>query len=53
TKESSVLNMVLTAIHILFISFIIFIGFWRGDVKNFTEPSDLSSCLEFESPSIV
>ncbi|KAI3997274.1 hypothetical protein MKX01_009118 [Papaver californicum] len=40
TKESSVLNMVLTTIHILFISFIIFIGFWRGEWKNFTEPSN-------------
>ncbi|PSR98019.1 Cationic amino acid transporter 6 like [Actinidia chinensis var. chinensis] len=40
TRESSVLNMVLTAIHILFIVFVIVIGFYRGDRKNFTEPAD-------------
>ncbi|MQM23157.1 hypothetical protein Taro_056220 [Colocasia esculenta] len=40
TKESSVLNMVLTAIHILFIFFIIVVGFWRGDARNFTHPAD-------------
>lgn len=38
TRESSVLNMVLTAMHILFIAFIIVVGFWKGDSKNFTEP---------------
>ncbi|OVA06060.1 Amino acid/polyamine transporter I [Macleaya cordata] len=40
TRESSVLNMVLTSMHILFIAFIIVIGFLKGDSKNFTEPSD-------------
>ncbi|XP_042510466.1 cationic amino acid transporter 6, chloroplastic-like isoform X2 [Macadamia integrifolia] len=40
TKESSVLNMVLTVIHLLFIAFIIVIGFWKGDWKNYTQPSD-------------
>ncbi|XP_058087972.1 cationic amino acid transporter 7, chloroplastic-like [Magnolia sinica] len=40
TKESSVLNMVLTAIHLAFIFFIILVGFWRGDWKNLREPSD-------------
>ncbi|KAL8538927.1 hypothetical protein ACS0TY_000791 [Phlomoides rotata] len=40
TKESSCLNMVLTALHILFIAFVIMMGFWRGDWKNFTEPQN-------------
>ncbi|XP_071710059.1 cationic amino acid transporter 6, chloroplastic-like isoform X2 [Rutidosis leptorrhynchoides] len=40
TRESSVLNMVLTGVHILFIIFVIVMGFWKGDVKNFTEASD-------------
>ncbi|KAJ9545897.1 hypothetical protein OSB04_025604, partial [Centaurea solstitialis] len=40
TRESSVLNMILTAIHILFIVFVIMMGFWKGETKNFTEPSD-------------
>ncbi|KAK3036681.1 hypothetical protein RJ639_031549 [Escallonia herrerae] len=40
TRESSVVNMVLTALHILFVIFVIVIGFWRGELKNFTEPAD-------------
>ncbi|KAJ6900864.1 cationic amino acid transporter 6 [Populus alba x Populus x berolinensis] len=40
TRESSVVNMVLTALHILFIGFVILMGFWKGDSKNFTEPAD-------------
>ncbi|KAJ9684979.1 hypothetical protein PVL29_017130 [Vitis rotundifolia] len=40
TRESSVVNMVLTAMHVLFIAFVIVVGFWRGDWKNFTEPAD-------------
>ncbi|KAA8534579.1 hypothetical protein F0562_032162 [Nyssa sinensis] len=40
TRESSVLNMLLTALHILFIFFVILVGFWRGEWKNFTEPSN-------------
>ncbi|CAH1446395.1 unnamed protein product [Lactuca virosa] len=40
TRESSVLNMILTAVHILFIIFVIMMGFWKGDTKNFTEASD-------------
>ncbi|PKA64307.1 Cationic amino acid transporter 6, chloroplastic [Apostasia shenzhenica] len=40
TKESSVLNMALTAIHISFILFIIAMGFWRGNWKNLTQPAD-------------
>ncbi|XP_039133901.1 cationic amino acid transporter 7, chloroplastic-like isoform X3 [Dioscorea cayenensis subsp. rotundata] len=40
TKESSVLNMILTGIHLAFIFFIIIMGFWRGSFKNFTHPAD-------------
>nr|XP_043616804.1 cationic amino acid transporter 6, chloroplastic isoform X2 [Erigeron canadensis] len=40
TRESSILNMTLTAAHILFILFIILMGFWKGEIKNFIEPSD-------------
>ncbi|KAG6404518.1 hypothetical protein SASPL_136767 [Salvia splendens] len=40
TRESSWLNMVLTVLHILFIVFVIVVGFWRGDLRNFTEPGN-------------
>ncbi|KAL7109153.1 hypothetical protein ACP275_06G157600 [Erythranthe tilingii] len=40
TRESSWLNMVLTVVHILFIVFVIVVGFWRGEWKNFTEPAN-------------
>ncbi|KAM7532259.1 hypothetical protein LguiB_035669 [Lonicera macranthoides] len=40
TRESSLLNMVLTALHIGFVVFVIAIGFWKGEWKNFSEPSD-------------
>ncbi|ONI21511.1 hypothetical protein PRUPE_2G071100 [Prunus persica] len=40
TRESSVLNMVLTAVHIIFIMFMVILGFCTGDWKNFTEPAD-------------
>lgn len=42
TKESSILNMILTGIHLVFIFFIIAVGFWKGDLKNFTHPADPS-----------
>lgn len=32
--------MVLTALHILFIVFVIVVGFWKGEWRNFTEPAD-------------
>lgn len=47
TRESSVLNMVLTAIHIVFVIFVIFIGFWRGELKNLTEPEDPNHACGF------
>ncbi|PKI34206.1 hypothetical protein CRG98_045403 [Punica granatum] len=40
TRKSSVVNMVLTTLHLLFIAFVILIGFSKGDWKNFTEPGD-------------
>ncbi|WRX12783.1 Amino acid/polyamine transporter I - like 4 [Theobroma cacao] len=40
TKQSSLVNMILTALHILFIGFVIFMGFWRGDWNNFTHPAN-------------
>ncbi|KAH0453139.1 hypothetical protein IEQ34_017463 [Dendrobium chrysotoxum] len=39
TKDSSKLNLALTATHISFILFIIMIGFWRGEWKNLTRPA--------------
>ncbi|KAJ4836852.1 Cationic amino acid transporter 7, chloroplastic [Turnera subulata] len=40
TRESSWVNMALTALHILFIAFVIVMGFWMGDWKNFTRPAN-------------
>uniref|UniRef100_A0A0D9XX23 Cationic amino acid transporter C-terminal domain-containing protein n=1 Tax=Leersia perrieri TaxID=77586 RepID=A0A0D9XX23_9ORYZ len=40
TKESSSVNMVLTAVHVAFILFVIVMGFWRGDARNLTRPAD-------------
>lgn len=40
TKESSLLNMLLTVLHLAFILFIIVMGFWCGDVRNFTHAAE-------------
>ncbi|KAK8651446.1 hypothetical protein V6N13_141047 [Hibiscus sabdariffa] len=40
TRESSVVNIILTALHIIFIVFVIMMGFWRGNWKNFTRPGN-------------
>ncbi|KAI5578201.1 hypothetical protein POPTR_008G017100v4 [Populus trichocarpa] len=40
TRESSLVNMLLTILHILFIGFVILMGFWKGDWKNFTQPAN-------------
>ncbi|KAK4782813.1 hypothetical protein SAY86_007187 [Trapa natans] len=40
TRDSSVVNIVLTTLHLSFIAFVILIGFSKGDWKNFTEPAD-------------
>ncbi|KAF7852144.1 hypothetical protein BT93_L0536 [Corymbia citriodora subsp. variegata] len=42
TRESSKVNMTLTALHILFIAFVILIGFSKGEWRNFTEPGNPS-----------
>lgn len=34
------MNMLLTALHLIFILFIIVMGFSKGQVKNFTTPKD-------------
>ena len=34
------MNMLLTILHILFIGFVILMGFWKGDWKNFTQPAN-------------
>ncbi|XP_057978861.1 cationic amino acid transporter 6, chloroplastic [Malania oleifera] len=47
TRESSLLNMILTAAHILFIAFVILMGFWKGDWKNFTVPADPNHAAGF------
>ncbi|KAL6289208.1 hypothetical protein ACE6H2_006718 [Prunus campanulata] len=47
TRESSVLNMVLTVVHIIFIMFVIILGFCTGDWKNFTEPADPAHAAGF------
>lgn len=43
TRETSSLNLVLTVLHILFIVFVIVMGFWRGDKRNFTQPGNPSN----------
>ncbi|XP_052875624.1 cationic amino acid transporter 7, chloroplastic-like isoform X2 [Gossypium arboreum] len=40
TRESSVVNMILTTLHILFIAFLILMGLWKGDWNNFTHPGN-------------
>lgn len=37
------MNMVLTGLHVLFIAFVIVMGFWKGEWKNLTEPADPKS----------
>ncbi|RCV37106.1 hypothetical protein SETIT_8G036600v2 [Setaria italica] len=42
TKESSVVNLVLTGVHVAFILFVIVMGFKHGDKRNLTHPADPS-----------
>ncbi len=47
--------MVLTALHISFIAFIILMGFWQGEWKNFTEsgnPKHPSGFFPFGAPGV-
>ncbi|EPS66398.1 cationic amino acid transporter, partial [Genlisea aurea] len=39
-RESSWVNMTLTALHISFVAFVIAMGFWKGELKNFVEPGN-------------
>ncbi|KAJ0235188.1 Cationic amino acid transporter 6 [Hirschfeldia incana] len=39
TRESSKVNMIMTAFHIAFIVFVIVMGFLKGDSKNLTAPA--------------
>ncbi|ERM98942.1 cationic amino acid transporter 7, chloroplastic [Amborella trichopoda] len=42
TKESSILNMAITGVHIVFIVFIIILGFCKGESENFTHTQNPS-----------
>jgi len=42
TKESSVLNLVMTVFHLIFFGFIIIAGFYKGSAKNLVEPGGLA-----------
>jgi len=42
TKESSMLNMVLTVFHLLFFAFIIVAGLWNGSARNLVRPHGLA-----------
>ncbi|KAJ6933014.1 cationic amino acid transporter 6 [Populus alba x Populus x berolinensis] len=42
TKESSVLNLVMTVFHLIFFGFIIIAGFYKGSAKNLVEPRGLA-----------
>ncbi|KAK4787537.1 hypothetical protein SAY86_011370 [Trapa natans] len=42
TKESSILNMIMTVFHVLLFGFIIVAGFCNGSAKNLVEPGGLA-----------
>ncbi|KAK1274283.1 hypothetical protein QJS04_geneDACA012036 [Acorus gramineus] len=42
TKESSILNLVMTVFHVLFFGFVIVAGFYNGSAKNLVKPSGLA-----------
>ncbi|WCJ25748.1 cationic amino acid transporter 6 [Euphorbia peplus] len=42
TKESSMLNLVMTVFHVMFFGFIIIGGLYKGSVKNLVEPGGLA-----------
>ncbi|KAG4171486.1 hypothetical protein ERO13_A12G212600v2 [Gossypium hirsutum] len=42
TKESSILNLIMTAFHIVFFGFVIIIGFCNGSVENLMKPTGLT-----------
>ncbi|XP_050226719.1 cationic amino acid transporter 6, chloroplastic-like [Mercurialis annua] len=42
TKESSVLNLIMTVFHVMFFGFIIIAGVYKGSVKNLVEPGGIA-----------
>lgn len=42
TKESSILNLIMTVFHVLLFGFIIVTGLCNGNVKNLIEPAGLA-----------
>ncbi|XP_072957830.1 cationic amino acid transporter 6, chloroplastic-like isoform X1 [Typha angustifolia] len=42
TKESSILNLVMTVFHVIFFGFVIVAGFRNGNTRNFVEPKGLA-----------
>ncbi|WOL09566.1 cationic amino acid transporter 6, chloroplastic-like [Canna indica] len=42
TKESSILNIVMTVFHVIFFGFVIVACFWNGHTKNLTHPRGLA-----------
>ncbi|GLT93361.1 hypothetical protein SLE2022_111580 [Rubroshorea leprosula] len=55
TRESSVVNMILTVLHIMFIAFVILMGFWKGDWNNVTRsgnPEHPSGFFPFGVPGV-
>ncbi|KAK1304407.1 hypothetical protein QJS10_CPB11g00235 [Acorus calamus] len=42
TKESSILNLVMTVFHVLFFGFVIVAGFYNGSAKNLVKPRGLA-----------
>ena len=42
TKESSILNLIMTVFHVIFFGFIIIAGFCNGSAKNFVSPNGLA-----------
>ncbi|KAK0587182.1 hypothetical protein LWI29_018745 [Acer saccharum] len=42
TKESSILNLIMTVFHVIFFAFIIIAGFWNGSGDNLVKPGGLA-----------
>lgn len=42
TKESSILNLIMTVFHVIFFGFIIIAGFYNGSAKNMVKPEGLA-----------
>ncbi|KAK8996511.1 hypothetical protein V6N11_081782 [Hibiscus sabdariffa] len=42
TKESSILNLIMTIFHVIFFGFIIIVAFYNGSVENLTKPEGIA-----------